>query len=166
MNFYTLIAEFCSWSPKSKDPTYKFFVFLETKYPAIWEELNKFYADDYSQVDTEYPDESWPRLHLYGWDQAAQKGEFSAFLSAFKSVWSQLSRQDFGKCEYCGKETELDIEHNPIVSWEYVPIIKFYEAFEMDGSYQYELNVCRPCAIKRLKNLATKADEERVTLWV
>lgn len=55
IDFYTVIAAFCSY-PKTNDITLDFFNFLEERYPSIWDNLNIFFADDWSHYDEDNPD--------------------------------------------------------------------------------------------------------------
>lgn len=148
MNFYAAIAEFCAY-PKTDDLTLDFFNFLESNHPDIWERLSQFYSDDeyYDEVGHSF------RTARYGWDEIAEKGKFHLFLPAIKSTWLEITSQDYGICDSCKKETDLDIEHRLIASYEFAPVVKYYEAFEMDGSVNVERIMCRECAIKKYKML-------------
>ena len=161
--FYQLLVRFMSY-PKTDDLTLDFFNFLQTNYPTIWEELNKFYADDYSweEIREDHP----YRIHLSGWTSIVQPGNFDLFLPAFKSIWLTLTNQDYGKCAYCGEDAYLNVEHQIVASYEYAPKIKFYEAMEMDASIEVEQIVCRKCAVSHLKILAAKIDDEKLQCFV
>ena len=105
-------------------------------------------------------------MALYGWDDLLKPKNFGLFLQAIKSIWIELSENDFGICHYCKKEDVLNTEHRIIVSYEFGPVVKFYEHFEMDGSVFEEVKCCRNCAQKMLTNLASKMDENKETFWV
>ena len=159
MNFYTILTEFYRYPKHNLDITYDFFCFLQDCHPDIWQKLNEFYADDYSHDGS-------PRLCLYGWDEITKPGNFSLFLSGIKSIWEFLTNQEYGKCFYCGEETNVAFEHKIIVSYEFGPVVKFYEHFEMDGSIREERLCCRECATAMLNNLVGKMNPEKETCWV
>ena len=156
--FFDVIAEFAVFL-KTDDVTIDFFNFLESNYPKQWENLNKFYADDYSEACS-------PRMHLYGWDDLLEPENFGCFLRSMKGKWLDLSGENYGKCEYCKEENFLKTEHEIIVSYDFGPVVKFYEHLEMDGSRFYEKKCCRSCAHQIYQNLASKFDGEKVTCHV
>ena len=103
--------------------------------------------------------------HRYGWDDIAKPGAFHYFLNGFKAIFPMLTGSNYGICRYCQQETELDVEHPVIVSWDFAPIVKYYEAFEMDGSVNLEQLCCRDCAVGMYKKLVDKANADGVTCW-
>lgn len=171
IEYYNLIAEFCTY-PKvhGDDVTMDFFCFLEQKHPTIWENLQKFYSDDWEYVDEEeyrlMSKRENPRpQHRYGWDGIASPGRFPEFLNGFKSIFHILTEANYGTCFYCQKEAELATEHPVIVSWDFAPMVKYYEAYEMDGSVNIEKLCCRDCAVGMYKKLVDKSNPERVECW-
>lgn len=158
MDYYSLVAEFCVY-PKTEDTTLDFFNFLEEKYPKIWHNLNMKYADDESIMDCS------PRMSLYGWDDIAEPGSFGLFLSGFKTIFHLLAELSHGECDMCKQNKTLAIEHSVIVSWNFAPMIKYYEAMEMDGSVMLERLICRECAIGMYQKLVDKANPEKVECW-
>jgi hypothetical protein len=104
-------------------------------------------------------------MALYGWDEIAEPGQFPLFLAGFKSIFHDLSGQSFGKCDSCKKKRNIGAEHSIIVSWDFAPMVKYYEAMEMDGSVMLERLLCRECAIGMYKKLVDKADAKNLGCW-
>lgn len=169
IDFYTVVAEFCSY-PRTDDPTLDFFNFLEERYPSIWSKLSKWFADDWSHYNESNPDDVRyynPRLGLYGWDMTVKPGNFNLFLPALKYIWGNLTEQTTGVCFACQQESDdIQIEHSIIVSYDFAPIVKYYEAKTMDGAVMEEKYICRECAIGMYKKLVDKASPEGVECWV
>lgn len=169
VDFYTVVSEFCSY-PKTDDLTLDFFNFLEERYPSIWSKLSMWFADDWSHYDENNSDMVQyynPRLGIYGWDITIKSGNFNLFLSALKYFWGELTEQTVGVCFACKKESDnLQTEHSVIVSFEFAPIVKYYEAQTMDGAVMEEKYICRECAIGMYKKLVDKANPEGVECWV
>jgi hypothetical protein len=156
-----------------------FFVFISSMYPLIWDKLNQWYADDYSCWDLLDPNSSYernyyrypkylpnPRFHLHGWEEILNPDDLSYLLRAIEQIWPKLTEQNYGICSVCKEEKELDIEHRVIVSYDFGPVFKVYEAFEMDGSVNIERYLCRKCATEVLNSIVTKMDPEEETCWV
>lgn len=172
-DYYEVLAQFSEYPKNHKgDVTLDFFEFLEKNYLDIWERLNLFYADDWTWYDPNDPNQNGtlysynPRQALHGWDDITKPGHFGEFLSGIKSDWTTLTGCNFAKCSSCGEEKELETEHRLIVSYNFGPVVKYYEEFEMDGSVHFESLVCRECAMKTYKALVDKVDIERETCWV
>lgn len=169
VDFYTVVAAFCAY-PKTNDITLDFFNFVEENYPDIWDNLNIFFADDWSHYDEDNPDMVKyynPRLALKGWDMTIKSGNFNLFLSALKFFWEMLTEQTTGICFACQKESDdIQIEHSIIVSYSFAPMVKYYEAKTMDGAIMEEKYICRECAIGMYKKLVDKANPENVECYV
>ena len=161
VDYYKVISEFCSY-PKDNpnDLTLDFFNFLEKNYLVIWVNLVLFYSDDsvYEGLN--------PRLHLYGWDNVASVGRFNLFLPALKNIWLYLTENDIAKCFYCQEDSQISTEHSIIVSYDYAPVVKYYDVKTLDGAIKEEVAVCRKCAIEHYLELAPKANSENVECWV
>ena len=157
--FFNVLAEFAVW-PKTDDITLDFFDFLSAKYPDIWPRLNMFYADA-----EEYEDIN-PRMARYGWDELLEPKYFGDFLRAIKSIWPFLVDNEYGVCEYCKKEGDLDLEHSVFVSYDFGPMVKFYDHQEMDGSCFHEVWTCRNCATRIMTKIMDKMDPDKVTCCV
>jgi len=160
--FFNVIAEFAMW-PKTNDVTLDFFNFLENNYPNIWENLNIFYADDYTwHKEGEYYN---PRLALFEWDRDLQPENFGMFLLALKTIWNFLTDNDYGVCCCCEQETYIDTEHHIIKTYEIGPIIKFNHHYGFDGGAFREELICRECATKTAKSMIEKMSEEGATFY-
>lgn len=175
--FYQIVAEFTDWliymdsavqgmwKHGPNDTTLKFFHFLESKYPKIWERLNRFYADDESHDDEEF-NKDCSRIALYGWQEIAVPGKFDEFLQGFKDRFLWLSDQDHGVCPFCNEEKDLAIEHCLIASYDFGPLVKFNKNYEMDGSRDWEQPICRNCAVQMYKKIQDQVNEDEVQCWV
>ena len=165
IDFYTVMAEFYSY-PRTDDPTLDCFNFLEERYPAVWDKLSQWFADDWSHYDENNSDMVKyynPRLALHGWDMIVKPGNFNLFLSTLKYFWGELTEQTTGVCFACKKESDnLQTEHSVIVSFDFAPMVKYYEAKTMDGAIMEEKYICRECAIDMYKKLVDKVNPESV----
>ena len=150
--YFQVLTEFMSYPKTQRGLHADFYQFLEKQYPAIFNQLSLFYADD----ETFETHGNVSRQHRTGWDALLKPNPttFAVFLESIKSIWLVLTEQDFGECFYCKEQRQLEVEHSIVVGFERNPIFISRYQYEMDGGVFTDVACCRECAKALLKATA------------
>jgi len=142
----------------------------------IPQDFINFFADNYS--DTYFialsrfmadNDECGPelcRMPRYGYDALfnCKPEHQGSFLLMVQRNWEYLTGQTTSICAHCKQELDdVLVERQPIVAYEFGPVIKFYENLSMDGADSIELPLCRECSVKTMKKVMEVASISEAT---